>query len=282
MAKPSTLRDNIVSLFSRDDDDIAPIQIDSMRQGTVAAFQGSSISGADLSGRHRLVLPLGPGRSGKTLLCRWMIERAVQRGDKPTLATADAARPALKLFFPDAISAASAATAPAWLETLFSRLMKAPRTMVLDMGADMTLAPIMAQLPSLQETMETAGLSPVVLYPLTPRSVDLTVLDTMEHLGFKPAATALILNIGCTVTSDPEAEFRQLRRNPTYKAALDRGAIELWMPKLFAAKAIEDRTLGLHKASGAEGGLDIFDQSRTYHWLAEMEKAFAGILTWLP
>ena len=67
MAKPSTLRDNIVSLFSRDDDDIAPIQIDSMRQGAVAAFQGSPVVGADLSDRHRLVLPLGPGRSGKTL-----------------------------------------------------------------------------------------------------------------------------------------------------------------------------------------------------------------------
>jgi hypothetical protein len=153
---------------------------------------------------------------------------------------------------------------------------------VLDTGADMTLAPILAQLPSLQATMEAAGLSPVVLYPLTPRSLDLTVLDAMEHLGFKPDATALILNIGCTATDDPETEFRQIRRHPTYKAALDRGAVELWMPKLFAAKTIEDRTMALHRAADPAGGLDVFDQARTLHWLREMERCFAGISTWLP
>lgn len=274
MAK--SVRDNIVSLFARDDEDIAPVPIDAMRQEPAVLPEGSPVASVDMSQRHRVVMPFGPGRSGRSLLCRWMIERAFQRGERPTLATADAARPTLKLFFPEAVVLKS-------LETMFARLMKAPRTVVLDMGADMTLAPILAQLPTLQETMETAGLSPVLLYTLTPRSIDLTVLNEMERLGFKPPATALILNIGCIDDkSDPEAEFRQIRRHPTYKAALDRGAVELWMPRLYAAKAIEDRTLALHRAADTAGGLDIFDRTRTHHWLAEMEKAFAGISTWLP
>ncbi|MGD0107273.1 MAG: hypothetical protein ABSC06_25025 [Rhodopila sp.] len=256
--------------------------MDQLRQEPAAVRVESSAVGVDLSQRHRLVMPAGPGRSGRTLLCRWMIERALQRGDKPTLATADAARPALKLYFPDAIGPGSIERTPAWLETLFSRLMKSPRTLVLDTAADMTLAPILAQLPTLYEALHESGVDPVMLYTLTPRTIDLTVLDAMETLGFKPPATALVLNIGCTETPDPDYEFRQLRRHPIYKAALDRGAIEVWMPRLYAAKAIEARTMTLHRAADVAGGLDVFDRTRTYQWLAEMERSFAGISTWMP
>jgi hypothetical protein len=278
-----TIRENVVSLFASDDTEVADIPMTPLRQEAAQSSATETASGIDLTGRNKVLMTFGAGRSGKTLMLRYLVERAMNRGGNPlTLATADAARPALKLFFPDAIGPSSVDKTTAWLETLFSRLMKSPRTILVDFGADMTLAPILAQVPTLSETMEEAGLSPVALYMLTPRSLDLTVLDAMEHVRFQPKATALVLNIGCTVTQDPEREFAQIRKHATYRAALDRGAVELWMPKLWSAKAIEDRLMPLYKAVEAEGGLDLFDRSRAYHWLAAMETALSGISTWLP
>jgi hypothetical protein len=59
---------------------------------------------------------------------------------------------------------------------------------------DLTLDAICTR--TLQQMMESAGIEPVALYPLTPRSSDLTPLAVMEQAGFKPRATALILNEG--------------------------------------------------------------------------------------
>jgi hypothetical protein len=63
-------------------------------------------------------------------------------------------------------------------------------------GGDTTLGRAVNAVPDLQQMMESAGLEPVALRPLTPRSSDLTPLAVTEHAGFKPRATALILNEG--------------------------------------------------------------------------------------
>ena len=44
--------------------------------------------------------------------------------------------------------------------------------------------------------MEEAGVSPVLLYVLTPRLSDLGFLESLQDAGFQPKATALILNEG--------------------------------------------------------------------------------------
>ena len=136
--------------------------------------------------------------------------------------------------------------------------------------------------------MEGAGVEPVAFYPLSPRSSDLTPLAAMARAGFLPKATALVLNEGrADSTRAPLQEFGQIRRHSVYKSALAQGAVEIWMPRLYAAKAIEDRRLGFHQAVNGEtpgGGLGLgpFDRSRTRHWLAAMEEAFAPIASWLP
>jgi hypothetical protein len=53
------------------------------------------------------------------------------------------------------------------------------------------------------------------------------------------------------------------------------------MPRLYAAKAIEDRRLLFSQARDG-GDLGPSDRSRTHHWLRVMEEAFAPIRSWLP
>jgi hypothetical protein len=136
--------------------------------------------------------------------------------------------------------------------------------------------------------MEGAGVEPVALYPLTPRSSDLTPIAAMAQAGFRPKAAALILNEGRTdSTRAPLQEFGQIRRHSVYKSAIAQGAVEVWMPRLYAAKAIEDRRISFRQAVNGEMpdsglGLGPFDRSRTRHWLAAMEEAFTPIASWLP
>jgi hypothetical protein len=78
-------------------------------------------------------------------------------------------------------------------------------------------------------------------------------------------------------------------RHSAFRAAVERGAVPILMPRLFPSKEIEDRRVSFGMASqgrmpeGRQGvPLGAFDQARTRHWLAAMEEAFAPIATWLP
>ena len=63
----------------------------------------------------------------------------------------------------------------AWLEQLLAMVMETGKSVALDFGGgDTTLARLLAEVPDLQQMMEGAGVEPVALYPLTPRSSDLT------------------------------------------------------------------------------------------------------------
>jgi hypothetical protein len=142
----ANLRDNIVRLFGGDDTPPPETKMDLLRPA--ATDRPISVQSAqpaiDLSGQHKLITTFGPGNSGKTTLLRWMIERSMESGRPvPNLATVDAARPALKLFFDDVIAPSSPATAEAWLEKLMFRLMGSPRTLLLDFGADASLLPLL-------------------------------------------------------------------------------------------------------------------------------------------
>ena len=82
---------------------------------------------------------------------------------------------------------------------------------------------------------------------------------------------------------------RQITRNRARVIAIPiaQGATEIWMPRLYAAKAIEDRRISFRQAVNGEMpesglGLGPFDRSRTRHWLAAMEEAFAPIASWFP
>jgi hypothetical protein len=151
----------------------------------------------------------------------------------------------------------------------------------------MSLVPLLEQAPTLQDGLVKAGVTPVALYLLSPREDDLTILDAQEAMGFQPTATALIMNTG-TMAGNEYSEFDQVRRNSTYRRAVARGAVEIWMPRHQAAKTIEDWKLALLTApnhemeDGSPSPLGLIGRSQSYAWLQNMEKAFTPIISWLP
>jgi hypothetical protein len=283
--------EDAVPLFNDRDANIPEARLDVPRPGRPERDKLSSRA-TDLTGNAKAIMAIGLGATGKTTLLRWLCERALERSDDElALATVDPVNRELGHYFPAAMAPPTQdpTQVTAWLELLLAMVMETRKSVALDFGGgDTTLARLLAEVPDLQQMMESAGVEPVVLYPLTPRSSDLTPLATMAQAGFRPKATALILNEGrADGTRAPLQEFGQIRRHSVYKSAIAQGAVEIWMPRLYAAKAIEDRRIGFRPAVNgdvAEGsiGLGPFDRSRTRHWLAAMEDAFAPIASWLP
>ena len=274
-----SVKDNIVRLFDTREAELPETPLGDPRLTQDALPAVSLASAVDLTGKPRVVMTFGAGRSGKSTLLRWVVERALDRDGETgaVLATADTLRPTLQRFFPGAIVPKQ----PDGLERLISRLVELKRTAAIDFGADASLVPLLTQVPDLQQMMLDHGVEPVALYLLSPRSADLTVLMAMEAARFQPTATALILNMGTMVGQDPEAEFGQLRRHSVYKAAIERGAVEIWLPRLFAAKAVEDRGIRFRQAVAADSGMSLFDRSRVASWLNAMDAACAPIASWL-
>jgi hypothetical protein len=238
-------------------------------------------SSLDLTGKDKLVMVLGAGSSGKTTLMRWITERTLNDGRELSIATTDVGRATLRRFFKDADGPTNEAGINLWLEGLFGFLIRSPMTAAVDFRADMTLVPILEGVPDMHRMLERAGVHPVVLYMLTPRVEDLTVLRAMEAVGFQPKATALVMNVGKAINpADAMAEFRAIRAHSLFQSVVKRGAVQLWMPNLVPARDIENAGLSFTDTQKLE--TEPVTASRTFHWLREMEMAFDPIATWLP
>jgi hypothetical protein len=272
-------RDNIVRLFEDREEDIPEMPLDVSRVSTSAPVSSTGGVAVDLTGKPKVIFLMGAGRAGKSLMARLLVERT--QTDGLVLMSMDLGRPTLKQFFKGTMMPESADTAVAWLQRRLSQLRDAKRTAIVDMGADMTLVDLLAQVPNLHRAMSDGGLEPVALYMLTPRQGDLTVLKVMEDAGFQPAATALVLNTGTMMTKKPEAEFAAVRKHSEYRKAIERGAVEVWLPKLHVAKDIEDRGWSFSQAAEQ---LPFFDQESVTGWRATCETCLAPIANaeWLP
>ncbi|MFL5289312.1 MAG: hypothetical protein ACJ8AW_52245 [Rhodopila sp.] len=236
------------------------------------------------AGKPKLLMAIGSGKTGKSTLLRWIAERATER-EGTALATLAPNR-TLKHYFPETAhpDGHSTSNGVAFLEMSIEAVAENQMNAVLDFpGDDSALLHLLDQGMDPASMLATAGVELVVLYMLSPRVEDLTAMALLGAKEFMPQATALIMNKG--VTSDPtmpaEPEFQQIMEHSAYRAVVDRGAVTIWMPRLYAAKAIEDRRLLFGQArDGADLGLS--DRSRTHHWLRAMEGAFQPIESWLP
>jgi hypothetical protein len=150
----------------------------------------------DLTGKPKLVCVAGPSNTGKTLCCRVIAERSIDR-EGSELVTVDPLNRKLVRFFAEALQPGSRDrdVIDAYLDRYIASLMANPGNAVIDFGGgDTALAGSVQQMPDLEKRLADAGIALVVIYRLAGRQDDLTTLADLGTMGFRPACTAIVLN----------------------------------------------------------------------------------------
>jgi hypothetical protein len=244
-------------------------------------------AGVDLKGKKKIIFAAGRGKTGKTTLLRWLTEKSVRQGAQPILADIDPSNASFSRYFenvarPDTDNPAGVAH---WLQELIEHCITEKQSAVIDLGGgDTTLRTLATEMPGLSVQIEAAGIVPVMLYMLGTQPEDLTPALTLAERGFATTAQALVLNevaIDAGVTRS--MAFARILNSPSF-LKLTKSSVTVWMPRLFAADAIESRFCGFHDARDVrvEPPLGVFDSARVRAWLEAMDRRFAGIDSWIP
>ena len=261
---------------------------------TIAAA-ASATSGIDLSGKPKVLFVIGSGGTGKTAEVRWLGWRMAEAGRETLLAALDPQNRSLATWFEgvEMPPTSDGAQTTRWLRELLGHLMQHKVGGVLDFGGgDTALAKLIDQAPTIATTMEEAGVAPVALYMAGPRQDDLAVLEGLETAGFQPKATAIMLNEGrVDSTMARDEAFARVLRHSAFRAAVARGAVPLWMPRLEPEVMLEIEGKRLTFGQARDG---VVPEGKTFmpiggleramvrRWLERMEEAHAPIETWLP
>jgi hypothetical protein len=251
---------------------------------------------ADLSQLTPVWFLIGAGWSGKTTLARWLGDPLTGAGRKGLLAALDPQNRTLAAFFNDGEQPPSndPAQTARWLRDLVGFLIEQRVPAVLDMGGgDTALASLLTLAPGFAGAMEEAGVAPVAAFLLGPRVDDLAVLQSLRGRGFRPKATAIVLNEGRVDQGlTREEAFARVLRHSAFRAAVDDGAAVIWMPRLDPpdlAQEIEAKRL--HFTDARDGivpqGRNVapvtaLERVMVRAWLERMDRAFAPVRTWLP
>ena len=248
----------------------------------------------DLSTQAKLWLLIGAGGGGKTLLARWFGEQMKQAGALETsmLAALDPTNRTLADFFAvvEQPPSANPARVTSWLHELLTFVAQQRVGGIVDFGGNNTsLMSLIETMPTFADALDEGGVAAVAAYLLSPRVDDLTLLAGFEKGGFQPKATALVLNLG---RAESQEDFDAVRRHPAYKAALARGAVELWLPKLMPQSlALEIERKRMHFSAARDGitadghnapDISLLERVMIREWLQLMDQSFAPISTWLP
>jgi hypothetical protein len=255
------------------------------------AFQGEPEptveQGVDLAGQPKIVFAAGRGKTGKTTLLRWISEISLRRGASVILADVDPSNASYSRYFKE-VARPDTDNQPGvtrWLQDLIEQCVNEKQSAIVDLGGgDTTLRTLAAELPGFAQEMEHAGVSPVMLYMLGTQADDLAPAVTLSARGFVPKAQALVLNEFAIDAGQSRGDaFEWLLSAPGFAQLFER-SVRVWMPRLFAAEAIEARRCSFFNARDGKVSprLGMFDAARVRAWLGAMDRRFAGISSWIP
>lgn len=247
----------------------------------------------DLTRSLKAWLLLGEGNVGKTLYARALLAKLLDldAADGTILAAIAPGNRNLERFAegvmqPPGLDSRETA---AWLHKFLHAMARRRRHGILDSGGgDQATAEMIRAAPDLPERLEEGGLALVAAYFFGPRVDDLVYLADHEARGFRPRATALVLNLA---RAESPSAFDDIRRQPAYRAALDRGAVELWLPALAQDVALAIERKGLNFGQARDGvspeGRDVaplgmLQRTQLRNWLAAVDAELAPIGSWMP
>ena len=234
----------------------------------------------DLSGKRKAWFLIGRGRIGKTTLARWLTETMDQHGGTAVIAAADPVNRSLRQFLDNVAEPPS--TDPEdvknWLRDLLQYQMEEQLNSIIDLGGGNTsLSALLAEMPDLAEVLGQGGVEAVACHVIGSDPHDCVPLAVTEAEGFQPKATVIVLN----EAHGRRDRFDQVLAQAEVRAAIERGAVQLWMPRLSgdAARQCDANSWRYYQVRDKAGP---FTASAVQTWLRRMGEEFEPIKTWLP
>jgi hypothetical protein len=243
--------------------------------------------GIDLSGKPKIIFAAGRGKTGKTTLLRWIQEVSIARGGDAILADVDPTNATFSLYFEDVQrpEVDEAAGVTVWLSELIDYCISEKRSAIIDLGGgDTTLRALATEMPGLVSEIEAAGLAPVMLYLVGTQPEDLTPAITLAERGFTAKAQALVFNEFAVPAGQTRKQaFSRITGLNEHDQLMGK-SVSLWMPRLFAADAVESRRARFFDARDNQvtPPIGTLDRTRIKAWLEKMDQRFAGIASWIP
>jgi len=241
--------------------------------------------------RPKLFVPLGRGNTGKTVLLRWVAERANNAGCFPAIADADRTNQTLSSYFDGVISPESAddLDMKEWLDALLEKQIESKMTVLLDLGGgDLVLKQHAAEM-ELVHFMHKHGVDVVAAHLIGPNLDDLAYLQSVEQGGtFAPERTILVLNEGLISGARSErGAFEPIVQHRIFRDVVARGAKVVRMPRLGCLHEVENRRLSFAAAEAGQTKrelppLGLTNRQRVAIWLRDMNAAFEPVADWLP
>ena len=241
--------------------------------------------------RPKLVVPLGRGGRGKTWWTRWAVERAQDAGRAVVVADADRTNATLSAYFAGVLTPPSAEDAEMsdWFTAFIEQLVERELTATLDLGGGDLLLKRVNHEASVVEFLEGNGVQVVAVHVLGPDRDDLAYLRDLEaNRLFAPDATMLVLNEALVPAErSTQAAFEAVLDNSIFRAAVERGARPVWMPRLKPAHEVDERrlTFAAAEASRVKDGqtpIGLWNRQVITKWRRTMEANFAPVADWLP
>ena len=257
---------------------LAPLELSQRPRGP------SKRRSSQLSGCKTAWFLAGRGNTGKTKLARWLWGMAAQNEAAVSVAACDPGNRSLKRLMTDVAEPPSndATETRDWLLAYLSWAVETKANVIIDLGAGQTALPEVFKIAP--DLLSDGGLEPVAVYMLGTDPEDLTALALDERAGWKPRATALVLNKWFSDGDRYLHKFDEIRQHPTYLAARERGAVELWMDLLWPEAAERCRREAWHfKDVGTPSAdADVIITTTVQTWLRQMSAAFEPIQSWFP
>lgn len=239
-----------------------------------------TVQGVDLSGKPKAVFFIGRGRVGKTTTVRWWAEMMDERGGTALVAAADPINRSLRMFRDNVVEPESSDPEEVkdWLRDLLQHVMDNKLNALIDLGGgSTTLSSVLQEMPDLADVLSRHGVEPVAVHVVGADPHDLVPLAMTEAAGFRPAATAIV----CNERDATRRRFDQILQHPTFLAAVERGAVPLWMPRL-NPDAVEQCDSSHWRYHDVRTKAGPFVASAVQTWLRQMNEQFSGVMTWIP
>ena len=207
-------------------------------------------------------------------------DRRVGGGGQVISAAVDPLNRSLKMYRQDVVEPPSndLAEVAAWLQELLLHCMREKASALVDLGGgDTSLQRLLRTVPDLADVLREGGVEPVAMHVIGNNPHDLVPLSETEDAGFKPAATAIV----CNERLDTRDRFGPVMRHSVFRAVMERGAEQVWMPYLTrdTARLVDAKHLPFLQVGNTLGP---FNGAAVRLWLRGMSDEFQRIQSWLP